>query len=81
MSMLASLSRLNELTLMELARIAYKTTEPTKNQMRGAQMALKNLLESGKIVQSPYRDDKGNRCFSLPGGARRIIKPKLTSIK
>ena len=80
-SMLAVLSKLNDLTLMELARVVYKTTTPTKNQLRSAHKALNRLLKDGKIIESPYRDDKGKRCFSLAAGARKTTKSKLSVVK
>lgn len=80
-SMLASLAEFNNLTLLQLARSAYMAADPTANQMRGARKALNRLLEDQKIVESPWRNDKGDRCFSLPGGARKQIKRSLTAVK
>lgn len=80
-SMMAALSKLNDLTLMELARIVYKAATPTKNQLRSAHKALDRLLKDGKVVESPYRDDKGKRCFSLAAGARKTTRSKLSVVK
>lgn len=80
-SMLASMAEFNNMTLLQLARSAYKTATPTANQMRGARKALSRLLEDQEIIQSPWRNDKGDRCFSLPSGARKQIKRSLTAVK
>ena len=69
-SMLTSLAVANRLTLDHLTTFAFGGKEPSVNQRRSGRAALKRLLERGEVVQSPWRNEKGDRCFSLPGGAR-----------
>jgi hypothetical protein len=70
---LATLTRLNNLTVLDLTAIGLKIEreKATDIHIRSMKRALKRLIETGKVIETRFRTKNGEKQYSLVGGAQR----------
>ena len=81
-AIMATLTRLNNCTVIDLVAIGLKIEREkmADDHIRSVKRALRRLIETQKVMETRFRTRKGEKQYSLVGGAQKRRKPGKSEV-